>query len=258
MILVCGCSFLYNDNWIKNYNDLKDNSWPEMKNGEDYVNLPLEIKNELTDHFNFIPSVAHRVFGNDVINLSRAGAGNEYIAHSVVETCCNRNDITDVFVLWTGLHRLDLALSNEYETNYKFVEKLNNTQWYLSGGLIGTWLKTNDLVIKNLFKLQYSQRDEYLLDRTLYNIVTTQEFLKSKNINYKFGFIYDIYKDNLGLGKIDQQANLYKALDQQHILNTYPHEWGFENNELLEDGFHLTEEGMVKWLETIKGEFLND
>lgn len=74
-----------------------------------------------------------------IYNLARSGSSNRYISDSIIQSIdlCNKPDF--VFILWTGLNKLDLIvpvspLTTKLANNHKFYGKLNNSFYLFDGG----------------------------------------------------------------------------------------------------------------------------
>jgi hypothetical protein len=166
-ILISGCSFTH---WPDSPGSSKNICWPS----------PLNV---LRPDFK-------------ITNLAEPGAGNVYIANSVVRYILeNPGSIDQVLIMWSGVSRIDFltdisdpawhALFNNYGF-YRRVESCPNTLGYIfSGGQHGPWYLNADT--SALFKQMYKVGSNLSLAHTnLIEIVKTQNFLKAKNIPYKF------------------------------------------------------------------------
>jgi hypothetical protein len=76
---------------------------------------------------------------SNIINLGKPGAGNQYIAASVMNQIYTNKKIDCVFIMWTCINRVDLALPanpiiKNYVDNYKFGAQVGNTFYIFSGG----------------------------------------------------------------------------------------------------------------------------
>ena len=122
-------------------------------------------------------------------NVGSAGAGNQYIADSVVRNL--NNSVDHVLVMWSGVSRLDILTStkdsawNNLLNNYGFTKRIGpDLAWVHSGGNIGPWY--NSTVHDVFYELYKVNSDLSLATVNLMEILRTQEFLKRKGVNYHF------------------------------------------------------------------------
>jgi hypothetical protein len=264
-VLISGDSFL-DEGIVSNYYMVKDKTWPNIKTPADFYNLSKVIRNEvLNDHSLTIDTKPFlRSYGDDRINMARAGAGNEYIAHSIIETCVTEN-IDFVFVLWSGISRVDVSFGDHVigsinETS-NHCTQINARNWMHCGGMIGSHLGLKkDNILKRYIATQHKEYDDmYLTNATLYNVLVAQEFLKHNNIDYKFGFIYNPHvnydiNDDVNVyseGSLNTESKLYDSVDWGQFLDSYPYNWCKSRNMLEDDKFHPTDDGMSAWYETL-------
>jgi hypothetical protein len=206
------------------------------------------------------PHLFKIAFSNQsAINLARSGAGNQYIASSVLANLTPSVD--KVFILWSGLSRVDLPLSTKL--NLDFVKEhhktiIDNTVWVHSGGVDGgvshdplpSWLA-------GYFKNQYLPFDwDHLTNQSLTSISGCLNILEQQKINYFFGFIYDIYHDYsdrcwLG-GRVNPNNTLLKTIPWHRCISITPYEFCLKNDQLEEDGIHPTFLGYQSWWNAVK------
>jgi hypothetical protein len=189
-------------------------------------------------------------------------AGNRLIS-AVVSYELATNEYDKVYVLWSGISRLDVPigidLHNTFNSNYSYYYKLNDTVWYSSGGIQAsgsTGSCPSD--IKKIFYTQYlASTKKILTEWSLSSVLATQSLLEFKNIFYKMGFIYNIHNPAFAkidwlsnvLGTVDQTATAYQLIDWSKIqIYNNPHDWATVHNMLLNDNFHPKLEGMIQWL----------
>jgi hypothetical protein len=166
-LLISGCSFTH---------------WPEAPGSPNNICWPAALQ-KLNSNFS-------------ITNLAEPGAGNQYIANSVVNAVLtNPNHYDMVLVMWSGVSRLDFLTDltdpawHQLFDSYGFYRRLeqcpNKLGYIFSGGQLGPW--TEHSAAKRMFAEQYKVSDHTSLGYiNLIEIVKTQEFLKSQNIPYRF------------------------------------------------------------------------
>ena len=266
-VLVSGDSFL-DDGVVSEYDMVKDVSWPNIQSAFEFTQLPTWIKDECETVFNITPNANSflNIFGHDYINMARAGAGNEYISHTVIDTCMRNNNITNVFVLWSGMNRISnrygVNVSKSINPSLQLNTTLGNSNWIHTGGTYGSHtLESKKSILYQYNSIQHKEYDtRYFTDMTIFNIETTASFLKQRNIKYTFGFIYnphinysiDLNPNIINEGMFNHDSNMYRQYNWANYLTTFPYNWGIENNVMHDDMFHLTDDGMLQWFNQIK------
>ena len=196
--------------------------------------------------------------GQKVENISRSGAGNLYISMSIMDWIKQNGSPKFVFILWTGYRRVDLCIPNNLNISTTNLGILENTQVLFSGGQYEKW---DNMLMNDYFLSQYNTNNQkYLLDQSSMAIMNCHNFLKSQNIDYKFAFIYDIFKthceNELTLGQAVSKSQSYlKFIDWEKFIDFPPFEYGIKHDLLQNDGFHLTDHGMNMWANEIKHYF---
>lgn len=192
-----------------------------------------------------------------VLNLSRGGAGNFYIAQSILD---NLHLADRVFVLWSGLNRIDIGLPLCHKPllrSYDQFSETRNQLWFHSGGFGGSWHshpkhRYADWIYDYL-KAQYVALDHnYLNNRSLSVIASCLAVLEQRQIPYAFGFIYDIHQDysnsHTALGSaVDISDPAYNLIPWHKCLRNTPFEFCKQHGLLSFDEFHPTAEGYEKW-----------
>lgn len=166
-ILISGCSFTH---------------WPEEPGSDKNICWPAHLQK-------YHPECT-------ITNLAEPGAGNQYIANSVVRTVSENPGKFDlVLVMWSGVSRLDFltgltdpawhALFDTFGF-YRRVETCPNQLGYIfSGGEIGPWVDHN--ATNGIFKGLYKVSDKCSLAHTnLIEIIKTQFYLQAKKIPFLF------------------------------------------------------------------------
>lgn len=161
-VLISGCSFT---------------QWPEYPGGPN-ICWPTYLQELAPQH--------------QYTNLAEAAAGNQYICDSIIRaTLTEQFDM--VLVMWSGVSRLDYLTSLEdpdWEKlfdSYGFYRRLpcNKLGWIFSGGRMGTWFK-NPVAHKMFYEMYKVSNNLSLGAINLQEIVKLQQYLKSKNIPYRF------------------------------------------------------------------------
>lgn len=223
MLVVSGCSFIDNDT------------------------MPGVLTQYATDH------------GRNICNLSRGGAGNFYIGQSVLTTI---GRASGVFILWSGLHRIDIALPKQLHAQLKDcnVTDVGNDLWFHCGGILGNW-HTHSATpswLQQFFKQQYHSLDyEYLNGRSLTAIASCLAFLEYLAVPYCFGFVYDIHQDytlqqHSLSSAVDVNHAMYKAIPWHKCLPSTPYEHCVERGLLSQDQFHPSAVGYQSWWQSVQ------
>lgn len=193
--------------------------------------------------------------------LPRGGAGNQYIADSIVNNLSA--EVTEVFVLWTGFNRIDVPFS--WQEPFAKVKPWHQTTvkcttWLHSGGVQGGLMRDEIPAWLNAWiKHQYLTFDwDYLIDQNMRHVVGCLSTLEALGINYAFGFIYDIYHDYsdrffLG-GAVPRDHHLLPAINWKKCLSVTPYEYCRDQNLLAEDGIHPNDQGYQSWWNTVQPE----
>jgi len=201
------------------------------------------------------------------MDLSYPGAGNKYIADSTIHYL-NQSQYDIVLVMWSGLTRLDIPLSDiTYFENYFNKSLLGmsaGTRYVMSGGVVGNWLDDPiaTLLFENTYKFMQYQ-DLALL--SLLEIIKLQSFLKAKNIKYYFmSYINYWNQPKEWFSKnLDQGLNNYPMLDditKEIDFNNWifsndnrdgVYELALQNNDFWDDNYHPGKETQRQWGEIV-------
>jgi hypothetical protein len=222
------------------------------------------------DNYDF-PSIA---FGKPVYHKHRckitawSGAGNHYISRSILDNLTP--DVDRVFVLWSGLCRIDLEVPVESSDDFVSyfegtpVHTVGQTTWFHSGGYDGTWCNWTRTKYKkyiyDYMKSQYRPLNwKYLAQKSLQHVAGCLNTLEAKGIEYRFGFIHDIFRDysntqqSLG-GPVSRDEPLLNLINWDKCLSSTPYEYCTERNLLASDNFHPTHEGYTSWWDSVRNE----
>lgn len=193
----------------------------------------------------------------DLVNLAQAGAGNTYISRSVMAELQQRSyDL--VLVMWSGLERVDLQVedigqfadtkyTSEYQSQQndwpeKIVEPINDQDYVQKNWVFGMGHLNRDpwLVKHGLFEKLYRHQDfDVHLQRSFYDMLSLESYLKSRMIPYAFAF----YQDYVG-----KMGNLASHLDWKHIYNeTNLYSTAVDLEDYDTDGIHPGPQAQKIW-----------
>lgn len=220
------------------------------------------------------PYFPRAAFGDNVYGykyakiLARGGAGNAFIAQSILDNL--KPDVDKVFVLWTGFSRIDISLPKQMEYQldvYDQTSPTNDAIWFHSGGFGGSWHSQPRYPyarwIYDYVNAQYKPMDwNYFATRNLTAIAGCLNTLDRLGIQYKFGFIYDIFQDysdgHTALsGPVSKDHPLLRLIPWEHCLSSSPYEFCKDQNLLdptESTPFHPSEQGYQKWWDSVKQE----
>lgn len=200
--------------------------------------------------------------------LARGGAGNAFIAQSILDNLTP--DVDKVFVLWSGFSRIDISLPKQMEYQveiYEHTSTTNDALWFHSGGFGGSWHSHSRYPyaqwLYDYVSAQYKPMDwDYLATKNLTVISGCLNTLDRLGIQYKFGFIYDIFQDYSNShtalsGPVSRDHPLLRLIPWEHCLSSSPYEFCKDRN-LLDPTeptpFHPSEQGYQKWWDSVKQE----
>ena len=204
-------------------------------------------------------------------NLAEPGAGNQYIADSVIRHLLdNPNENYDeVLVMWTGVSRLDFLTSledpawNDMYNSYGFYRRVDacpdKMGYIFSGGQMGTWF--NNPVAEKMFREMYKVSNPLSLATiNLMEMIKLKGFLESRGLKYRFMSYVNYWGDgeyvsrngDFGVGRFKETKVLIDSLKlddwiftdgQRNGLN----ELSIKNNDFQEDGFHPGDKTQEEW-----------
>ena len=167
----------------------------------------------------------------NIVNLAQAGAGNTYIHETTMGELAQRS-YDFVIVMWTGIHRVDLKVSNiedfaesKYTSQYqhqqndwleKVVHPINDQDYVEKNWVFGCGHINNELALRRskIFDGVYKHVGQLqFVDGLLIKMISLQNTLKQMQIPYLFTF-YEDYDNDLKANK-----SLYSMLDQNQIYN---------------------------------------
>jgi hypothetical protein len=207
----------------------------------------------------------HQLFRDySIVNFAQSGAGNEYIARSIMNGVC-KTHCDYVFILWSGIRRVDMPVPNNTTSfeEYLFKGTTENSVILFSGGdytQLGNVDSDNiwpHPVADSIFKTKYQgNNQDFLIEQSSLWIMLCQTFLESRNIKYKFSFIcnpFDPPMDAPALGpKIDKNQSYFRYVNWNNYIDATPMEYAIRHNYLSDDNFHPTPLGMNNWAQTIQ------
>lgn len=200
----------------------------------------------------------------------RPGAGNTAIAANTIYEL-STDTYSDVIVLWSGIRRLDIPVSQEYyqflkdqedqDNPWYWVTRTGPTVWYNSGGQAGLWTTFPSCPrdIKYSIKTQFRDATlDHLSNLTFLAIASVQNFCRVRNISYKMAFIYDIHADitfnEHAHGKIDTSGPLYGIVDWSTIhTSTNAYDWCHNRGLISDDRYHPSPIGLKQYFEQAFG-----
>lgn len=202
-----------------------------------------------------------------ITNLSYPGAGNKYIADSVMEYLVNDRSVTQVLVCWSGLVRIDIPLPKKVRPEWHDIETKGQTthSTYYSNER-APWRDRNaKLRIENdLLRLMYQEVDyRSVKNQSLVSMINLQNFLKVNGVEYRFCFMYDYTNEDFDhshlkkesdfdgfstLGIVGKDNTMLNQLDRNFVLEPAGIDWALKQDEdIFKDAIHLTNEGYRKW-----------
>jgi len=205
-----------------------------------------------------------------VLNLGRSVAGNRYIASSILSNIDLNNKPDYVFILWSGVRRIDIPIppssTTELLRDYLYnasENECNNVNYFFTGGNHNLPPVKNFIeqgaseIFQDIADMYYSDTDDKLCNQlSLESISSVTNFLDNHKIKYNFSFIYNplskgIADDEPSLGLIDKTNAYYQHINWDNYINFTPFEYGLKH-DFIYDGMHLTVDGMCQWAEEIK------
>ena len=219
------------------------------------------------NHLNWSVYLRNEIPGVNYINHARSGAGNNYIADSMIKHLLSAQPDpreTLVMVMWTGVSRVDFNISSEYHDSlidWNSKENSNHTRYVYSTGVAGDWPS----LPKSLFKEVYKAMDNRALaSNTLFQIVSLRNFLENHGYTYKFMSYVNYWQDSpewyspnldFSITHYAQGDPLLYDLGEQWIwVNERKdclYEFAKSRNMLLDDGFHPTQQAQEMFFDQI-------
>ena len=202
---------------------------------------------------------------NSCLNLAVEGSGNKWIAESVISYLIENKDIDYVFVNWSGLLRVDIALPLTTPNMGNSDRRITPTSKYWTN-IMAPWRdKAVDIQIEEKIVRMMYQEKQYtsVKNQSLLSILHLQNFLKNRKIKYLFCFSYDYTNQDFDhnhltgesptgsfstLRSIRPNNVLYKEIDMKFCLTPPGIDWALtEKTDHFKDATHLTHEGYRQW-----------
>jgi len=235
-LLVSGCSF--------------SAQYPKNPDGFQLLTWPYHVRDTL---------------GSNLTNLSWVGAGNSYIADSVINHI-SVNDInpfdTFVLVMWSGPARKDLTVSKDFYHNqvggaYPFKTYIDGVYYVMGGDQLECMASNKDY--KQVFKHLYQTQDiGVIADESLRHILRLKTFLEHRGFQYRFMSYVNYWEDTPNIvGRCDISLKYYAsnslltqlgnnwiwADEHQNCLYEYVKERKLISYRPMGDDFHPTVQG---------------
>ena len=155
----------------------------------------------------------------NVTNLAVPGAGNEYIADSVINHVLSGKPVDMVLVMWSGLQRQDFLIDPAVQDDHHMpmLTVRPDVRFSPAGGMQDFPSSATARAKKEMFTIGNELVFAY---RGLMQIIKLQSFLKEKNIPYVFMSYINYWKgqdylvnSNFGIEKYPTLVELAKAID---------------------------------------------
>ena len=203
-----------------------------------------------------------------VTNLAVSGAGNKYIAESVMSHIVENPGVDYVFVIWSGLNRVDIPLPLGVRTSYTDPDAKDRTTsasryWT---NIMAPWRdKDSHIHIEEkLIRLMYQEKGyTSVKNQSLINMINLQDFLKVRQIPYLFCFLYDYTNPDFDhnhltgetetnafctLGSTHKENPILRELDRKFCMEPAGMDWALgQDKDHFKDPIHLTDDGYRAW-----------
>ena len=203
-----------------------------------------------------------------VTNLAVRGAGNKYIAESVMSHIAENPGVERVFVNWSGLNRVDIPLPLGVKTSYTDPDGKDRTTsasryWT---NIMAPWRDKDSRIHieERLIRLMYQEKGyTSVKNQSLISMINLQNFLKVRQIPYLFCFPYDYTNPDFDhnhltgetetdgfstLGSTHKGHPMLGELDREFCMEPAGIDWALRQDEdHFKDSIHLTQEGYRAW-----------
>jgi hypothetical protein len=209
-------------------------------------------------------------------NIAEPGAGNQYIADSIIRHILENPLIkyNKVLVMWTGVSRLDFLTGledphwNELFNSYGFYRRVDSCPdklgYIFSGGQMGTWF--NNPVAEKMFREMYKVSSPLSLATTnVMEMIKLQNFLENQGIDYQFMSYVNYWgrgenlsrNGDFGVGEFPEVTRLLRGVDWSKWIFVDEHrngiyEMAMRDQDLQPDGFHPAETTQRSWAQLVR------
>lgn len=197
------------------------------------------------------PYHVQEYFGANIVNLSQAGAGNNYVCQSTISELAQR-EYNLVLIQWTPFIRFDYKVkdidlfkntifTSDYQSNHtdwpgKVICPVNDQDYVEKDWVFGGGRAMNndpDPELTHAFDgfYKYAGPSQYMY-HALMSIISLQSYLKVKKIPYLFCF-------GRPWKMFERFKHLTEQLDQSHMFTTtYIYNLVEKNNWYAKDNYH--------------------
>ena len=192
----------------------------------------------------------------DYMNWAQGGAGNFYIANSTIdriESAGLKPNDTLILVMWSGLSRKDIRISQEYFEilqDYNCKNSIDGNYYLCSGGAVNSWWH-HPAVKPCFFNVYRASNWQSLVRDSISYIMHLQNYLESKQFRYKFLSFINYWQADRIL-PVDQEYVIERVFCQQELQTKIDFsKWIFVNQDkdglyeyalllgdVQDDGFH--------------------
>jgi hypothetical protein len=198
------------------------------------------------------PTLLQQELECDLVNLSVAGCGNEYIHETTIAELAQRK-YDRVIIMWSPFDRRDFKVNDVYKFTTTYTSKYQSTQndwpaksihpvndqdyvekdWVFGCGYLN---KDPDPMLEDLFGGYYRHTDRWQqFHSNLIRVISLQGFLKSINQPYLFTFARQFRQ-------FPRFEHLYNLLDWDNIYTNDLQDICKEHNWFNPDGIHPSPE----------------
>jgi len=203
--------------------------------------------------------IIKKYFGNNTKVVGQDGCGNDFISHRILQELRYQHE--NYFIMFTGINRTSIQVpwndknhDNLYD-GYPYRCPVGNVLHVFSGGdnTVPKNKKGNPIPLSETFKNRSMENsNSFYNDYNLYHIFNCVSTLHSRNIKFKYTFIYNGDNEHeYSLGKIDKTNWFYKNLNKQNMIAQTPYEFCVRENLLQDDGFHPSKQGWDQYFQSI-------
>lgn len=183
----------------------------------------------------------------NLINLSKSGAGNFYIAGTFFEYLEHNKKPDYIFFKFTGLNRYDLPFNKKAKLyDYEYQASPIDKNWVFSGGYSGSWLTNN--VLNKIFPYLYDLKDINNTNCQSWQQIFSVLCLCEKiAIPHNWTFYYDVTNPPSDESKKDGESSIPDYINTVQMLEQAPLNYSYSINEIPEDGNHYSAEVEKKY-----------